>query len=614
MSEFLGEYFFNRSTLNKFYVTNCLKVFNQTNANKLEQWDNNENFLMALQWPSTQGKKEEKPSFLFSQDGRFCLCFMGEIYNGKFLQQQISNFLPRNKPITDNEIVLYGLIHLGIAGCLKLMDGIFALAFYDNSRNILILARDRVGVAPLYVGYGSEGIVFGSKYDHVIHHKLMNGFGFDAKGIFHYLFLGYMPENEGVIKSSGMLPHGHFLEIKTSGFVLNCYYDFPVINSGGNKPVKLEEWLIDSVYSRMDSNLPGGVFLSNGVDSKLVSKVANDFKKTKAFTIGVNAESMDESLAASLFCYQHKIEQHIKQFSINDFTKYADLHFKAFSAPLADFSSIPMLMLAELANKKTGVALTGDGGDELFWGYNRNIKALRLLPYYEKGIFNRRMKLIVSKLKNKNRVEFFRHWNSDNFISYYYSTLAISGAVRWLPEIMEPIADRPFFYPKNFSQIEDENFSVVEKMLLIRKMEIDIHLQRILEKVYHSAKYFNLKVRTPFLSNTFLDNAIYFNHADCIKGDTGKMNLKQLLIQLTNDPSVLQPKKGFTIPLHTWMRSEMRKEVTETILDMPTKLAVNFNQKKLNKMLARQKETNSSSAAWFIWALYVLVKWNEKFN
>lgn len=614
MCGIIGEYFYKRSTFNKHYVKECLKSLTKSSLEDQCQWNNGKNYQVGFSRLPIRDLTEKGKQPMFSEDGRFSLCLNGEVYNVASLKQQLKPFRPYFKSMSDTEVVLYSLIHLGVEECLKQMDGIFAFSFYDNSRNILVLARDRVGTIPLYVGYGRTGIVFGSQYDHVINHEFINDNGFDHKGIYHYLYLGYMPENEGVIKSAGTLPHGHYLQVSDTGYTLNCYYRFPFKKPEEKKKVLLEDLLLESVKSQMVSSVPVGTFLSGGVDSRLITRFANDIKRVKAFTIGVNEEGMNESSAAFAFTEKMKIDHHCRNFSCDDFKTYADLHVKAFSEPFADFSSIPMLMLAKTASRDITVALTGDGGDELFWGYNRNIKALRLMNYYNSGGFERKMKLIISKLKDKNSVEFFRHWNAGDFVSYYYSTLAISGATKWLPEIMENVPERPFFYPANLGEDNGERLSVEENMMMVRKMEVDIHLQRMLQKVDRTTRYFNVEVRIPFLGNTFLDNAGYFSHTDCIDGETGKMNLKKLLYQLTGDASVMDTKRGFTIPIHKWLRAEMQKEVVETVMDMPSKLAIYFNRRKLGKMLQYHNQTNSSSTAWFVWALYALVKWNDEYN
>lgn len=609
----IGEYFFNRSILNEHYIKECLKRLKKSPGEDEHVWNNGKNYQIGfcrLPVRDLSGKGRQP---MFSDDGRFCLCLHGEIYNTAALQQRLKCFRNYFKSMTDTEVVLYGLIHLGVEECLELMDGIFAFAFYDTVRNVLILCRDRIGVIPLYVGYGKSGIVFGSQYDHIIQHEFICDFGFDHKGLYHYLYLGYMPENNGVIKSSGSLPHGHYLKVDENGYTLNRYYSFPSHIPETQSKIDIEELIHHSVKTQLVGSVPVGTFLSGGVDSRLITGFASRIKQVKAYTIGVKDLMMDESESAYSFCKKTGVPHSCRQFSASDFRYYAGLHTAAFTEPFADYSSIPSLMLAETASAEITVALSGDGGDELFWGYNRNVKALRLMNYYESGGFERKMKLILSKLNDKNSIEFFRHWNCNDFIAYYYSTLAISGAVKWLPEILAPVKDRPFFYPENIEP-SGKKLSVEENMMMVRKMEMDLHFQRSLQKMERATRYFNLEVRMPFLSNAFLDNSIQFNYAACIDGESGKMNLKKVLYKMTGDPTVFDQKKGFTIPINHWMRNTMQQEVTETIMDMPSKLSVYLNRRKLNKLLRHQNATGSSAATWLIWAVYALIKWDEMYN
>jgi asparagine synthase (glutamine-hydrolysing) len=150
-------------------------------------------------------------------------------------------------------------------------------------------------------------------------------------------------------------------------------------------------------------------------------------------------------------------------------------------------------------------------------------------------------------------------------------------------------------------------------MNVVRKLEFDLHLQRILIKVDRSSMYHSLEVRVPILSNEMIAYSTTLNYKQCVEHGVGKYNLKKLLIQKSNESLVLQPKKGFVIPLNKWLKQELRKDVEEKLMNMPSELAPLFKQKEISKLLY-QHMTGSHDWTWFIWALYSLVNWQQHYR
>lgn len=147
-------------------------------------------------------------------------------------------------------------------------------------------------------------------------------------------------------------------------------------------------------------------------------------------------------------------------------------------------------------------------------------------------------------------------------------------------------------------------------MNLLRKMEVDMHLQRILIKADRAGMYNSLEVRVPLLSNAMLQLSTYYNYKSCIEHSSGKMPLRTLLISKTGSHLAKQPKKGFTIPIDTWIRSELKKEIIEKIMHMPDALSIYFDKSKLQKLLSLHIN-NQDNAGWFIWSIYSLIMWHN---
>jgi len=224
---------------------------------------------------------------------------------------------------------------------------------------------------------------------------------------------------------------------------------------------------------------------------------------------------------------------------------------------------------------------------------------------------------LLAKVKDRRTIDLSRHWNIKNFLEYYYSSLAITGALYWIPQILKAEPEHSFFFNESYKYYDKEINTTADLMNIIRKMEVDIHLQRILLKVDRASMFHSLEVRVPFLNNQMLAHSQTYTYNDCIKGMQGKMNIKQSLINKAGIELVLAPKKGFTIPIDEWLRGDIKEEVTEKIMDMPANLSRLFRKKKLQELL-KQHMQGSQESGWLIWALYSLVQWDafhrQKYN
>lgn len=604
-----GAYHFKKGDLHESYFAHCMDTMRRRGPDDRHLWQNEQNYIAAFTRLSIRDTSLQGRQPMFSASGKFCLSFNGELYNTEAFKKILLPYDIAYQSTSDTELFLYALIHLGLEKTLALADGIFAFAFYDVEKNALWLARDRMGVKPLYTGVCRDGIVYSSQYDHVIGHPFFSGNSYDEKTIASYLYLGYMPEGDGIIQHTSMLPHGHYMIVSKGKSSLHAYYDYPS-STNEEKENGLEKIISNSVQSQLVSDVPVGTFMSGGIDSTLVSYYANQQAALKSFTIGVDDPAFNETQAAKAYAEKFHLENFCKYIRPEQLESLIEDHVQAFSEPFADYSSLPTLLLSSFAREQVTVALSGDGGDELFWGYPRNAKALEHVYLYKNGVTSRRIKLIQAKISNSKSVELLRHWNMKNFTSYYYSTLSISGATKWLAEIMKAEPGIPFFLLPALQKQESANLSVQDYMQLVRKMEVDLHLQRILLKVDRASMYHSLEVRVPLLSNAMLEKSLQYNYDDCIKNKMGKMNLRQILMEKAGKDLVMQPKKGFTIPMDKWLRNDLKKEVTEKIMDMPSRLAVFFEREKIQRMLSLHA-AGKQHGGWFIWALYALVRWDD---
>lgn len=609
MCGIVGMYTYNRDDLQYDYFKWCLQTMKHRGPDAEGFWDNKQNYITGFARLAIRDLSEMGNQPMLSECGDFCISFNGEIYNTDVLIALLKPYRTHFSSECDTEVLLYALIHLGAKETLKIADGMFAFAFYDLKKNSLLLARDRVGIKPLYIGTGKDGIVYSSQYDHIINHSYLRNESFDMNAVASYLYLGFMSDNSGVITNTKMLPHGYFALVENGKVMLHQYYKYEVTTNSTNEK-NMEKILENSVSDQLVSDVPLGTFMSGGTDSTLVSYFANKRMHVKSFTMGIEDSEMDESKAAKAYAEKFNIINYCKQISSFDLVNLINENTKAFSEPFADFSSLPSLMLSKFAKEQVTVALSGDGSDELFWGYSRSRKMLALIPFYKKNLWERRLRLLISKVKDRRAIDLARHWNTKNFIQYYYYSLAITGAPVWIPQVFKASAACAFFLNAICEENNEEITEDVGLMNLIRKMEVDIHLQRMLIKVDRASMYHSLEVRVPFLSNSMLANSLLVSYKDCIEGQNGKMNIKRLLMQKAASDLVYAPKKGFMIPMDEWIRKEIKTEILEKIMDMPAHLSYMFNRDKLQSLLNKHMN-DSQNLGWFIWAIFSFVQWDE---
>lgn len=602
-----GTYNYKQAPLPQAYTQACLATMQRRGPDSQDIWHNGENYITGFARLAIRDRSVLGNQPMLSADKRYCLSYNGEVYNTEELKIKLAPFSCTYHSTSDTEVLLYALIFLGIQKTLQLADGMFAFAFYDNLEHKLVLARDRMGIKPLYIGSAAAGVVYSSQYDHLIHHPFIHHEAFNLQAIATYLMLGYMPAGSAVLQHTTMLPHGHMAVIHQGCMHIEQYYSYGIQNMPQQH--SLHDVLQQGVQSQLVSDVPAGTFMSGGTDSTLVSHFANRHTPVQSYTIGVTDDTMDETAAAATFAHLFGTCHHSRYLSAADLLPLINSHAAAFSEPFADYSSLPTLLLSQFAKTGITVALSGDGGDELFWGYARSRKALDAIKLYKKKKGYRQASLLLNKIKQPGTTDVSRHWSCAGFVEYAASTMHITGAAKWLGKVYREKPDTPFFL-QTAHQLYNTEMDDTDHMNLLRKMELDLHLPRILQKVDRASMYHSLEVRVPMLGNKMLELSRSYNHNACISKEGNKMPLRNLLGTVAGSQLAMQPKKGFSVPVNSWIRCELQKEIKETILDMPPALSAAFHIKGLEKLL-HAHITNGHNEGWFIWAIYALVKWHH---
>ena len=362
------------------------------------------------------------------------------------------------------------------------------------------------------------------------------------------------------------------------------------------------------MQSQLVSDVPIGTFLSGGVDSGLTTAYASIAKKNlTAYTISVDDPNLDEAEQSKIIAKQYKVQHQIHKILPDEIHTLINQYDESLAEPLGDYSSLLMLKVCEIAKQKLTVVLSGDGGDELFWGYNRMVIFWKYLPYLKMPKIKRFAAISLQRLQG-NKIP-FRLLMFINEYDYYLAAQGLTGNKDWLSRILKNYDnDHETFIEKRINEVyrnDSENW--------IKQIELNIHLQRVLLKVDRASMYHSIEVRTPLLSPVMTAYSEKYGYRDCVKNGIGKMPLRKLLEQLTNNQTLSKgKKKGFEPPLPHWMRTELKDRIGKVILNIPTSLQPYINAPEVKKMWEEHQSGKDNS--WPLWALYSLFTWINKIS
>ena len=261
------------------YLTWALSDMHHRGPDDTRIWSDNTNYITGFNRLSIRDLSENAMQPMISECKRYVLSFNGEIYNSDLYKNRLLSRGVKFYTTSDTEVLMNALIHLGIKKVLESFDGIFAFAFYDISKKILKIARDRAGIKPLYYGESVDGFIFSSQYNHIINHPSFKNNSYNSGAIGSFLQFGYMIEGEkSLVQDTSFLPHGHYLISDGINNQTIPYWSFPRETVPKTKKT-LTEVIAQATKSQLVSDVPIGTFMSGGNDSTLVTKFASDFKK-----------------------------------------------------------------------------------------------------------------------------------------------------------------------------------------------------------------------------------------------------------------------------------------------------------------------------------------------
>jgi asparagine synthase (glutamine-hydrolysing) len=551
--------------------------------------DKSKNLVLAHRRLSIIDLTEAGHQPMVSPCNRFVLTFNGEIYNHLELRIELEreggNFNWRGS--SDTETLLAALRCWGLEKTLKKLNGMFAFALWDNVERILFLARDRMGEKPLYYGHNGDTFLFGSELKSFKAHPKWQGV-INRDALTLYMRHNYVPAPWSIYRGINKLPPAHFVVIKNGGSEISkpqCYWNLAKIAEKGSTNLKqnaeqsideLDVLLRDAVKGRMAADVPLGAFLSGGFDSTLVAALmqSQSNKPIKTFTIGFHEKGYNEAVHAKAVA-KHLGTDHTElyvtpQEAIAVIPKLASI----WDEPFADSSQIPTLLVSELARKHVTVSLSGDGGDELFCGYNRYTQGyqvwnkLRLLPAPMRNILANTInilpghvlesmqKILPKRLQVAHLVDrlpkladVIRQGDGD---SYYYHLIS-----HWKnPEEIVINGKEPltlFNNSKNTPKLP----GLRERMMYLDSMT---YLpDDILTKVDRASMAVSLEARVPLLDHRVVEFAWQLPMSMKYKDGQSKWALREVLYRYVPRKLMERPKMGFGVPIDEWLRGPLRE-------------------------------------------------------
>jgi asparagine synthase (glutamine-hydrolysing) len=561
--------------------------------------------------------------------GRYRIVFNGEIYNFKALRRGLIEKGVQLQSESDTEVLLYTYIHYG-EKCLAMLNGFFAFAIYDAHKDSLFAARDRYGIKPLYYFNDDDKFLFSSDMQALLAYGIEKQI--DVNALHLYLQLNYTPAPRTMIKGVRMLEPGRCLHLTHNSFDIQSYYkiEYDPKNIMVGKTYEQQcsqvlKLVVDSVERRMVSDVPLGTFLSGGIDSSIISGVAKGYKNDlQTFSIGYSDEPFfDETSYANMVAEKFRTKHTVFSLSNNDLYEHLFDILDVIDQPFADSSAIPTYILSKKTRAEVTVALSGDGADELFSGYNKHAAHLRAM---DDSTINGFLRLFGSWLAILPKSRSGRVSNILRQLEKFGSGLRLNDAERYwrwagiLPETkatallhanlrsgMQLPSDDKLKYLSKISRNHDFNDLLLADMQLVLPNDM-------LRKVDMMSMAHGLEVRVPFLDHELVDYMFRLPAELKINQKIRKRILQDAFRDLLPAPLYNRPKKGFEVPLLKWFRTGLKSLIVDDLLsDRLISSQGIFDEVAVRRLRKQLFSINPGDAPATIWALIVFQWWWKKY-
>lgn len=554
---------------------------------------------------------------MHADDGRYVIVFNGEIYNFKNIRTDLEQEARTFKTESDTEVILAAFHHWGIEKTLHALSGMFVFAIYDQQEKKLWLSRDRAGKKPLYYYADQNVFIFASEIKALLKHPIVaNAKEVNEKAISYFLHLGYIPEPHTIFNRIQKFPAGswvcvdHTINLNIRPFWKVEQEIVPEkIKNAAHAKNTLKKVLQSAVNQRLISDVPVGAFLSGGTDSSLVAALASQHMKLplKTFSIGFSESKFNESAFAKAVASHLKTEHQEYILSEKEGVALLDTYLQHFDEPFADTSAIPTMLVSKLARKEVTVALTGDGGDELFQGYGAYSWANRLCnPAWMAA---RRPLQTLFSISGNNRLERVSQLLANDDGNPYSHIFSQEQGFFSQQELRDKLfTDKKQFHPFLYQPHAEikHNLTRGEQQALF---DFKYYLKDdLLVKVDRASMYYGLECRCPFLDRDLISFSYALDVSLKKQKGVSKWLLKELLSDYLPEELVHRPKWGFSIPLSKWLKNDLRYLIDDFLSEESIERAGLFNKKyviKLKEDFLKGKDFLFNR----VWVIIVMHKW-----
>jgi asparagine synthase (glutamine-hydrolysing) len=557
---------------------------------------------------------------LFNEDQSVVVVYNGEIYNFQELAEELKTCGHIFRTHCDTEVIVHAWEQWG-EQCVDRFRGMFAFALWDRNRQELFLARDRLGIKPLYYAELSDGqFIFASELKAIMCHPKLNR-ELDPQAVEEYFAFGYVPEPRTIFQMAKKLPPAHTMTVSRGEKIPQPkeYWDVPYqpVLAGNEADVQHEliERLREAVNIRLVAEVPLGAFLSGGVDSSaIVALMAqlNESTPVNTCSIGFGDPKYNETEFAQIVADRYQTNHYLEQVDPNDFD-LIDTLAGMYDEPYADSSAIPTYRVCELAKKRVTVALSGDGGDESFAGYRRhrwhmNEEMIRgRIPQFVRGPLFGFLGKYYPKMDWAPKVfrakSTFQALARDSVAAYMHSMSVVYDDLRkplfstnFKKQLAGYHAEEVFRYHLNRAPTD-------HPLSLIQYLDTKTYLPGdILTKVDRASMAHSLEVRVPILDHKFVEWVSGLPPDIKLQGQEGKYIFKKALEPHLPHDVLYRPKMGFGVPLAAWFRGPLcervRKALTGPVLAETGIFDIRFIRKVIDDHQAGKREHSA-----VIWSL-----------
>ena len=563
--------------------------------------------------------------------GRYHIVYNGELYNYQEHRQKLQNQGVVFKSDSDTEVALYLYIHEG-QKFLQKLNGCFALAIFDSEQDELFLARDRFGINPLLYYGDNDKFVFASEMRSLLSYNIPRALDYESLNL--YLELSYVPAPFTMLQGVKKLMPGEYLKVKSPQYIPQSYYDIPNPDRSTNQPTSyqkqkqaLNELLDESVSKRLVSDVPLGTFLSGGIDSSVVTGLASrHVENLHTFSIGYHDQPyFDETHFAELVANKFGTRHTVFRLGKQELYQHLFDLWDHLDEPFADSSALPTYILSKLTRKSVTVALSGDGADELFGGYNKHlalqrsfsggitnslIKSLspltRYLPKSRNGKVTNKFRQLDRMAQGLKLSPQQRYWRWAGIASGEEALELLSKEA--LTELNQvAVSGRRQQYLKHLGSDPDINDVLYTDLKLVLPSDM-------LSKVDWMSMAHGLEVRVPFLDHELVNFVARLPVESKINNRTSKRLLRDTFKEMLPPELYRRSKQGFEVPLLSWMRKELNGTINNELLNerLITDQGV-FDKATVSNLKHKLHSRDPGDSPARIWGLLVFQKWWQKY-